>query len=100
MIPRNCNCGTYFPMTTSTTVSGVLSNRPMRPQSHVQNTAATMMATVDRPVLAPYSHGSRTLLVINSIATNRMMVSRNCCDPGNLANEISTGSEQPIQTPM
>ncbi len=35
------------------TVSGVESSSPMPPQSHVQNVAATMIATGDIPVLVP-----------------------------------------------
>jgi len=53
MTSKNLSCGTYLPRTTSTTVSGVASRSPTAPQSHVQNTAETRIATVDMPVLVP-----------------------------------------------
>ena len=51
--PRNSSWGTYRPMTTRQTVSGVDRNRPTGPQSVVQNTAAMMIAKEERPVLEP-----------------------------------------------
>ena len=51
------------------TVNGVESNKPGRPQSHVQKTAAMRMARADTPVEDPYKNGSAALAEITSIAT-------------------------------
>src|SRR5262245_41488304 len=97
---RNASCGTYFPITTSSTVSGVDSSSPTGPHSHVQNTADTSTATVDSPVLEPYSHGSTTLLLISSTTTNNAAVSTNWRKPGNAPIETISGNDAPIHGPM
>jgi hypothetical protein len=50
---KNCSCGTCRPSTTMQTVRGVASSNPTGPQRVVQNTAATVIASGERPVLEP-----------------------------------------------
>ncbi|MOA10049.1 hypothetical protein D3C78_1299200 [compost metagenome] len=64
----------------------------MGPHSVVQNVAATMMDSVDSPVLAPYSQGSTTLLLITSSNRIKASVPRNMFQPGSTANASASGN--------
>src|SRR5687767_7065174 len=97
---RNASCGTYFPSTTRHTVSGVASSSPTGPHRNVQNTADTMTAIVDMPVLEPYSHGSMMLLLSNSMMTNISPVAMNGPNPWYAANETASGNAAAIHGPM
>src|SRR5690349_14175286 len=97
---RNASCGTYLPSTTSTTVSGVASSSPTGPHRNVQNTAETRMATVDIPVLEPYSHGSMRLLLASSMMTNIAPVAKNAPNPWNTANDTASGNAAATHGPM
>src|SRR5438067_1443106 len=95
----NPNCGTYFPATTTHTVSGVLSSSPGAPHSHVQNAAATSTASALIPVLDPNNHGSSTFAATSSIATNSPTVPTACVIPGYTASDSSIGIAAAIHTP-
>src|SRR5688572_12491936 len=97
---RNSSCGTYLPMTTMHTVRGVASSSPGVPQSHVQNTADTRIATVETPVCAPYSHGSMMLFDSSSITTNMMITVSGTAMPWYTASDSVIGNAAPIQGPM
>src|SRR5437763_6276794 len=99
MMSRNRSCGTCFPITTRQTVSGVANSNPIGPHSHVQNTADARIATVEIPVLAPYSSGSITLTVKSSIVANNPTVHTNTLQPGYTASEISSGNDAAIHGP-
>src|SRR5678810_38618 len=77
--------GTYLPITARHTVSGVDRNKPIGPHSQLQNTAATITANDDTPVLEPYSQGSTRLLLINSSVTNNPIVHAAMAQPGSTA---------------
>src|SRR3982750_3005875 len=87
-------------MTTSTAVSGVDSSSPIGPQSHVQKTAATSTASVDMPVLDPYSSGSTAWLTMSSIVTKSATVAKKTLLCSKNPNATTIGPAAPIHGPM
>src|SRR5690348_9350090 len=97
---NTASCGTYFPITTSNTVSGVESSRPIGPHSHVQKTAATSTAIGETPVLEPITLGSTTLLTNSFVPTDIATLTRKPPYPGNAAHASASGTAAPSHGPM
>src|SRR5207237_9626799 len=100
---RYANRRTYFPSTKRHAVSGPDRISPIGPHRNAQNAAATSCATSERPMLDPYSHGSKMLLQIASRARNRVSTASGWPQPpaqsGAVANENSTGGISPTHVP-
>ena len=86
-------------MTARHTVKGVARISPAGPHSAVHTTADTMMASGDKPVLAPYSQGSMRLLLTSSSVTTRAKVQPSICQPGSTAKASANGNAAAITGP-
>src|SRR5580692_5266609 len=81
-------------------VSGVASTKPTGPHSQVQNDAATMIATGDRPELWPKITGSSTCPANSSRTTNRITVSKSISQPDPTAAASMSGKIAEMNAPM
>jgi hypothetical protein len=91
--------GTYSPITTRTTVRGVESTSPTGPHRKVQATAAMMIPMADRPRLAPYNHGSMTLLLTSSRQRMKPPTQSGCCQSAAVIKLKVSGNSAPTMGP-
>ncbi len=98
-ISRNERRGMWRPITTRQTVSGVDSSKPTGPHNVVQTSAAKIRAKDKTPALVPYSHGSSTLLLINSSRRIRPMVWSGAVQSLETVSESRTGKDAAIHGP-
>ena len=78
---------------------GVDRIRPIGPQMAVQNIAARISDSVDRPVVAPYSQGSMTLLLMTSSVTISASAHSTMSQPGSTAKASVSGNTAPMIGP-
>ena len=73
---------------------------PIGPHRNAQNPAATSWATSERPMLGPYSIGSKTLLQTSSRPMNTASTPIVIPQPSVTASVNRVGGMTPIQVPM